>query len=44
MMKKSITVDTVEYQMLLEVSKKQRMKPYEYIKKLIQDQYEKIKR
>ena len=43
-MKKSITVDTVEYQMLLEVSKKQRMKPDEYIKKLIQDQYEKIKR
>jgi hypothetical protein len=43
-MKKSITVDTIEYQMLLEVSKKQRMKPDEYIKKLIQDQYEKIKR
>jgi hypothetical protein len=43
-MKKSITVDTVEYQMLLEVSKKQRMKPDEYIKKLIQDQYEKVKR
>ena len=43
-MKKSITVDTVEYQMLLEISKKQRMKPDEYIKKLIQDQYEKIKR
>jgi hypothetical protein len=30
--------------MLLEVSKKQRMKPDEYIKKLIQDQYEKVKR
>ena len=43
-MKKSISIDTVEYQMLLEVSKKQRMKPDEYIKKLIQDQYEKIKR
>ena len=43
-MKKSITVDTIEYQMLLEVSKKQRMKPDEYIKKLIQDQYEKVKR
>ena len=43
-MKKSITVDTVEYQMLLEVSKKQRMKPDDYIKKLIQDQYEKVKR
>ena len=43
-MKKSITIDSVEYQMLLEVSKKQRMKPDEYIKKLIQDQYEKVKR
>jgi hypothetical protein len=43
-MKKSITVDAIEYQMLLEVSKKQRMKPDEYIKKLIQDQYEKVKR
>ncbi len=43
-MKKSITVDTVEYQMLLELSKKQRMKVDQYINKLIQDQYEKIKR
>ena len=43
-MKKSINVDTVEYQMLLEVSKRQQMKPGEYIKNLIQDQYEKIKR
>jgi macrodomain Ter protein organizer (MatP/YcbG family) len=43
-MKKSITIDTVAYQMLLEVSKKQRMKPDEYINKLIQEQYEKHKR
>jgi len=43
-MKKSINVDTVEYQMLLEISKKQRMNADQYIKKLIQDQYEKIKR
>jgi len=43
-MKKSITVDTVEYQMLLQVSKQQRMKPDQYIKKLIQEQYEKLKR
>ena len=40
-MKKSITVDTVEYQMLLELSKKQRIKVDQYINKLIQDQYEK---
>jgi hypothetical protein len=43
-MKKSIFLDTVEYQMLLEVSKQQRMKADQYIKKLIQDQYEKLKR
>ena len=42
-MKKSITVDTVEYQMLLEVSKKQRMKPDQYLKKLIQDEYDKTR-
>ena len=43
-MKKSITVDTVEYQMILELSKKQRIKVDQYINKLIQDQYEKVKR
>ena len=43
-MKKSITVDTVEYQMLIELSKKQRIKVDQYINKLIHDQYEKIKR
>ena len=43
-MKKSITIDTVEYQMLLELSKKHRTKVDQYINKLIQDQYEKIKR
>ena len=43
-MKKSITVDTIEYQMLLELSKKQRIKVDQYINKLIQDQYEKHKR
>ena len=42
-MKKSITVDTVEYQMLLEVSKKQRMNPDQYLKKLIQDEYDKTR-
>ena len=43
-MKKSITVDTVEYQMLLELSKKQRMKPEQYLKTLIKKQYEDLKR
>jgi len=43
-MAKSIPLDTVAYQMLLEISKKQRMKPDQYIKKLIQEQYEKLKR
>ena len=43
-MKKSISIDTVEYQMLLQLSKKQRIKVDEYINKLIQDQYEKVKR
>lgn len=44
MMKKSITIDTIEYQMLLQLAKKQRIKIYQYINKLIHDQYEKIKR
>ena len=43
-MTKPLLLDAVEYQMLLEVSKQQRMKPDQYIKKLVQDQYEKIKR
>ena len=43
-MTKAFHLDAVEYQMLLEVSRKQRLKPEQYIKKLIQDQYEKIKR
>jgi hypothetical protein len=43
-MTKPLLLDAVEYQMLLEVSKQQRMKPDQYIKKLIQDQYEKVKR
>ena len=43
-MTKPLLLDAVEYQMLLEVSKRQRMKPDQYIKKLIQDQYEKVKR
>ena len=42
-MTKPLLLDAVEYQMLLEVSKQQRMKPDQYIKKLIQDQYEKVK-
>ena len=43
-MKKSIPIDTVEYQMLIELSKKQRIKVDQYINKLIHDQYEKVKR
>jgi hypothetical protein len=43
-MTKPLLLDAFEYQMLLEVSKKQRMNADQYIKKLIQDQYEKIKR
>jgi hypothetical protein len=43
-MAKSIPLDTVEYQMLLEISKKQRMKPEQYLKTLIKKQYEDLKR
>ena len=43
-MAKPIVFDSVEFAMLQELAKKHRMKEDQYIKKLIQDQYENLKR
>ena len=42
-MAKPILFDAVEYAMLLEVAKKNRLKPEQYLKKLVRDAYEKLK-
>jgi hypothetical protein len=42
-MTKSILFDSVEYAMLLEVAKKNRLKPEQYLKKLLQEAYEKLR-
>jgi hypothetical protein len=42
-MTKMIPVDSVQYAMLESLSKKARMRPEEYIKRLIKENYEKLK-
>jgi hypothetical protein len=42
-MAKAILFDDVEYAMLLEVAKKNRLKPEQYLKKLVREAYEKLK-
>lgn len=42
-MAKPILFDSVEYAMLLEVSKKNRLKPDQYLKKVVREAYEKLK-
>jgi hypothetical protein len=42
-MTKPILFDSVEYAMLLEVAKKNRLKPEQYLKKLLQEAYEKLR-
>jgi len=42
-MTKMIPVDAVEYAMLDSLSKKARIRPDEYIKRLIKENYEKLK-
>jgi len=38
-MAKTILLDSVEYEMLLEVAKRNRLKPEQYLKKIIQSAY-----
>jgi hypothetical protein len=38
-MAKSIVLDSVEYQMLLEVAKRNRLKPEQFLKKIIKEAY-----
>jgi hypothetical protein len=42
-MAKPILFNAVEYQMLLEISKKSKQKPDQYLKTLIKEAYEKLK-
>jgi hypothetical protein len=42
-MAKPILFDAVEYAMVLEASKKQHLKPEQYLKKLVREAYEKLK-
>jgi hypothetical protein len=42
-MAKSILLESVEYEMLLEVSKRNRLKPEQFLKKVIQAAYGQLK-
>ena len=42
-MSKPILLNSVEYTMLELIAKKKRMKPDQYLKKLIQDEYDKTR-
>ena len=42
-MAKSIILESVEYEMLLEVAKRNRLKPEQYLKKMIQAAYVQLK-
>ncbi len=42
-MKKSIAFDQVEFAMIESLAKKSRLKPDQYLKNLIREQYERIK-
>jgi len=42
-MAKSILFNTVEFAMLQELAKRQRMKPDQYLKKVVQEEYGKLK-
>jgi hypothetical protein len=42
-MAKSIILESVEYEMLLEVAKRNRLKPDQYLKKMIQAAYGQLK-
>lgn len=43
-MAKPILFDAVEFAMLQDLAKKNRLKPEQYLKKLIKEHYEKLKR
>ena len=43
MMAKPINLDSVEYEMLLEVAKRNRLKPEQFLKKIIQSAYGQLK-
>lgn len=43
-MAKPITLDSVELAMLDELARKNRLKPDQYLKKLIKDHYDRLKR
>lgn len=42
-MAKPFLFDAVEYAMLLEIAKRNHLKPDQYLKKLVRDAYEKLK-
>jgi len=42
-MAKSILFNTVEFAMLQELAKRQRLKPEQYLKKILQEAYAKLK-
>ena len=42
-MAKSILLESVEYEMLLEVAKRKRLKPEQFLKKMIQAAYGQLK-
>ena len=42
-MAKPILLESVEYEMLLEVAKRNRLKPEQYLKKIIQSAYGQLK-
>jgi hypothetical protein len=42
-MAKPILLESVEYEMLLEVAKRNRLKPEQYLKKMIQAAYDKLR-
>jgi hypothetical protein len=42
-MAKSIILESVEYEMLLEIAKRNRLKPDQYLKKMIQAAYGQLK-
>jgi len=42
-MTKSILLDSVEYEMLLEIAKRNRLKPDQYLKKMIKAAYGQLK-
>ena len=43
-MAKPILFNTVEFAMLQELAKRQRLKPEQYLKKVVQEEYSKLKR